>query len=324
MRRRQFITLLGGAAAWPVAARAQQATGFVIGYLSGGGPAQNTEWVAAFVQRLGELGWIEGRNISIEYRWGEGRAGRYTEFAAELVRSNVKVIVTQATAPVIAARHATSVIPIVFVGTGDPVGAGLVASLNRPGGNVTGLSLQNPELAGKRLEILREVAPNLRRFAVLLDMDNPGTPTTIDEVQAAAQILGLDVMRLELRGPEEIASAFASISGQADALFVAGGPFAVNNRIQINALAVSARLPAIYYTREYVEGGGLISYGPNLPDLYRRAGDFVDKLLRGTKPSDIPVEQPTKFELAVNLKAAKTLGLTIPPTLLATADEVIE
>ena len=285
---------------------------------------QNVQWVAAFTQRLHQLGWIEGRTVEVEYRWGEARMERVSAFAAEFVRLKVDVIVTQATQPVILAKQATATIPIVFVATGDPVGSGLVTSLARPGGNVTGLSLQNSEITGKRLELLREAAPRLSRVAVLFDVGNPSNIPVISEFQAAARMLGLEVVVLEYRRADEIAPAFESLKGRAEAICVLGGPLAVANRSQIHTLAMGARLPAIYNTREYVDAGGLMSYGPNLPALYRRAGDYVDKILRGTKPADIPVEQPTKFDLVINLTTAKALGIEIPPSLLARADEVIE
>jgi len=323
--RRAFLTGIGGAAAgWPVAVRAQARRLPTIGYLSGGGPVQNVQWIAAFTLRLHELGWIEGRTVAIEYRWGEARMERVSAFAAEFVQRKVDVIVTQATQPVILAKQATAMIPIVFVATGDPVGSGLVPSLARPGGNVTGLSLQNAEITGKRLEILRDATPGLRRVAVLFDVGNPSNIPVMSEFQAAARTLGLEVIVLEHRRADEIAPAFESLKGRAQAICVLGGPLAVANRSQIHTLAMGARLPAIYNSREYVEAGGLMSYGPNLPDLYRRAGDYVDKILRGTKPADIPVEQPTKFDLVINLTTAKALGLEIPATLLARAGDVIE
>jgi len=327
MRRREFITLLGGSAAMPLlgplAAHAQQRLR-TIGFLSGGGPAQNSQWIATFVQRLRELGWIEGRTFAIEYRWGEARVERFAELAAELVRLKVDVIVTQATQPVIAAKQATTTIPIVFVATGDPVGTGLVASLARPGGNVTGLSLQNPETTGKRVELLREVVPSLNQLAVLFDIGNPANVPVMSELEAAARSLKLDLVVRQVRQAEDIEPAFESLKNRADAIFVMGGPLAVSNRTRIHTLAMRTRLPATYNTREYVEAGGLMSYGPNLPDLYRRAGDYVDKILRGAKPGELPVEQPTKFDLVINLTTAKALGLTIPESFLLRADEVIE
>jgi ABC-type uncharacterized transport system substrate-binding protein len=326
LRRRQFLALLGGAAAtWPLAARAQQAAKLpTIGFLGAATPSVASQWVAVFVQRLRELGWIEGRTVSIEYRWLGGRTERADEIAAEFVRLKVDVIVTHATAPVLAAKQATSVIPIVFAVAADPLGADLVASLARPGGNVTGLSNQQTDLAGKRLELLREVVPGLRGLAIMCNVGNPSTVLDMGEAQAAAKALGLEITALEIRQPEDIASAFDALKGRAEALYVCGDTLTATNRIRINTLAVAARLPTIHGGREFVEAGGLMSYAPSFLDHFRRAADLVDKILRGTKPSDIPVEQPTKFDLVINLTTAKALGLEIPPTLLARADEVIE
>ena len=325
MRRREFIVLVGSAAAWPLAARAQQVGKLpTIGFLGAATSSARSQWVAAFVQRLHELGWIEGRTVAIEYRWAEGRSERFAEIAAEFVRLKVDVIVTYATPPAIAAKKATAVIPIVSAVMGDPVGAGLVASLARPEGNVTGLSNQSADLAGKRVELLREVVPGLRRLAVLANVSNPVSGVEMGEVQASAKALGLDVVTLEIRRAEDIAPAFETLKDRAQALYVAGDPLMITNRVRINTLALGARLAATYNQREYVEAGGLMSYGPNFPDLFRRAGDYVDKILRGTKPAAIPVEQPTKFDLVINLTTAKALGLTVPDTLLARADEVIE
>ncbi len=283
-----------------------------------------SEWVAAFVQRLREHGWIEGRTITVQYRWAEGRDERFAEIAAELVRLKVDVIVTSGTPAVIASKQATSVIPIVFATAGDPVGNNLVASLARPGGNVTGLSLQASELAGKRLELLREVVPRLGRVAIMGNVGNPFTVLELGEVQAAAGALGLEVDMLEIRRAQDIAPAFEALKGRSEALYVCTDALVNANRIRINTLAVGARLPTMHGSRDYVEAGGLISYGANFPNLFRRSADYVDKILRGAKPGDIPVEQPTKFDLVVNLTTAKALGLTLPPTLLARADEVIE
>ena len=326
MGRREFITLIVGAAvAWPLAAQAQQPGKLpTIGYLGAGAPAADTPWKAAFVQRLRELGWIEGRTIAIEARWAEGRSERYAEIAAEMVRLKVAVIVTYATAPVIAVKQATSVIPIVFAVAGDPVGSGLVASLARPGGNVTGLSVQTTDIAAKRLELLRAVVPTFRRLAIMGNADNPLTVREMREVQATARSLGLECATLEVRRAEDIAPAIEAVKGGADALYVASDPLINANRLRINILAVGARLPTIHIQRENVETGGLMSYGPNFPDVFRRTAEYVDKILRGAKPADIPVEQPTKFDLVINLITAQALGLTVPPTLLARADEVIE
>ena len=323
MRRREFITLLGGAAAWPIAARAQPGKLPTIGFLGTGAASTWTQWVAAFVRRLGELGWIEGRTVSIEYRWGEGRPERFAEIAADFVRLKVDVIVWGGSA-VPALQRATSVIPIVFAIATDPVGGGLVASLARPGGNVTGLSNQQSDLAGKRLELLREVLPNLRRLAILANVGYTEAVLEVGEVQAAARNFGIEVAKLEIRRAEDIAPAFETLQRQADALYVVVEGLVSANRTRIITFALAARLPMMFNIREYVEAGGLMSYGPNFPDQFRRAADLVDKILRGGKPADIPVAQPTKFDLIVNLITARALGLTIPPTLLARADEVIE
>jgi putative tryptophan/tyrosine transport system substrate-binding protein len=322
--RREFITLLGGAAAWPLAARAQQ-TGKVptIGFL-GANPSIDSDRIAAFVQRLRELAWIDGRNLAIEYRWAEGRNERNTENAAELVRLKVDVIVTEGTPSTFAAKQATAVIPIVFAAAGDPVGTGLVASLARPGGNITGLSSQTAETAGKRLELLREIVPGLGRLAIMGNVGNPLSVLESGEAQAAARALGLEVTTAELRRAEDISPAFDALKGRADALYVCVDPLVNTHRIRINILAVAARLPTIYLFREYVEVGGLMSYGPNDLDMFRRAANFVDKILRGAKPADLPVEQPTKFDLVINLTTAKALGLTIPEPFLLRVDEVIE
>jgi len=326
MKRREFMTLLGGAAAtWPLAARAQQPAQLpTIGFLGASTPAIMGQWVAAFVQRLRELGWIEGRTIAIEYRWAEGRSARANEIAAEFVRLKVDVIVTHSAELVVAAKQATSVIPIVFGLAADPVGSGLVASLARPGGNVTGLSVQGTDLAGKRFELLREIVPGLRWLAVIANAGASGAVLEMREAQAAARALGLEVATPEIRRAEDIVPAFEALNGHAQALYVASDPLLYANRVRINTLALGARLPTMHATREYVEAGGLMSYGANYPDLFRRAGDYVDKILRGAKPADLPVEQPTKFDLVVNLITAKVLGLTVPPTVLARADEVIE
>jgi putative ABC transport system substrate-binding protein len=325
MQRREFITLLGSAAAaWPFAVWAQQPTKVrTIGFLGANTPATQRQWTAAFVHRLLELGWIEGRTVAIEYRWGEGRAERFAEFLAEFVRLKVDVIVT-AGAAVRAAKQATSIIPIVFAVANDPLGTGLVASLSRPGGNVTGLSNQASDLGTKRLELLREIIPDLRRLGIMANVGNTQTALEMDKVQTTARTFGLESVPLKIRRAEDIAPSFEMLKGRADALYVCPDPLVTTNRIQINALALSARLPTIHGIREYVKAGGLISYGTNYADLWRRAGDYVDKILRGAKPADLPVEQPTKFELVINLTTAKTLGLTVPPPMLARADDVIE
>jgi putative ABC transport system substrate-binding protein len=293
MRRRAFIGLLGGAAlAWPLTARAQQPGKYrTIGFLGAATPSAASQWVAALVERLRELGWIEGRTVAIEYRWAEGRNERLAEIAAEFVRLNVDVIVTWGTASVLAAKQATSVIPIVFASAGDPVGTALVASLARPGGNVTGSSNQAADIAGKRLELSREFIPGLRHLAILANISSP-----------------IGVLQM----------------GEAQALYVVSEALVLTHRTRIHTLATAARLPTMHDYREYVEAGGLMSYGPNFPASFRRAADFVDKILRGASPADLPIEQPTKFDLVINLTTARALGLTVPDALLARADEVIE
>jgi putative ABC transport system substrate-binding protein len=267
---------------------------------------------------------MEGRTVAIEHRWTEGRDERFAEIVAEFIRLKVNVIVTNATTAALVAKHATSVIPIVFAAAADPVGTGLVASLAQPGGNVTGLSNQSTDLAAKRLEILREFVPNLHRLAIIAHVGAPIVVLELGEVQAAARALGIEVGILEIRRTQDIAPTFAAFKGPAEALYVCSDPLVTINRIRINTLALGARLPTMHGFRDYVEAGGLMSYGPNIPHQYRRAADYVDKILRGAKPADIPVEQPTKFDLVVNLITAQALSLTVPPTLLARADEVIE
>jgi putative ABC transport system substrate-binding protein len=324
MRRRDVIALAGGAAAaWPLAARAQQSgkpptIGFV------GSDASNwSPWTAAFAARLRELGWSEGRTITIEYRWSEGRAQSVTEIAAEFVRLKADVIVTNYSGA-FAAKQATSVIPIVFVLGNDPVGSGLVASLARPGGNVTGLSIQAAEIAGKRLELLREAVPRLRRLAIMAHAGFPDAALEIGQLQATAGMIGVEVALLQIWRAEDIASAFETLKAQADALYVVQDAVVVANRTSIIVFALTGRLPTIFSVRDFVQAGGLMSYGPNYPAVFRRAADYVDKILRGAKPSDIPIEQPTKFDLVINMTVARALGITIPEKLLAIANEVIE
>jgi ABC-type uncharacterized transport system substrate-binding protein len=323
LRRRELIALLGGAAAWPVAARAQQPPKLpTIGFLGSNGAAWSP-WTAAFVQRLRELGWIEGRTITIEYRWSEGLPTRNAEIAAEFVGLKVDVIVTNNFAlPTI--MQATEVIPLVFPLGSDPLGGGLVASLARPGSNVTGLSMQSVDLASKRLELLREALPRLRRLAIIGNVGNPQAVLEMGEVQAGARGLGIEVAPLEIRRADEIAPAFEALKAQADALYVVGDALVNANRTRIMTLSLSARLPTIFNARSFVEAGGLMSYGPNFSYQFRRTAELVDKILRGTKPGDIPVEQPSRFELVINVTTAKALGLSIPDTFLLRADEVIE
>jgi putative tryptophan/tyrosine transport system substrate-binding protein len=325
VRRREFITLIGGAAAaWSLEARAQQAKAATIGLLGTGSAAAQSQWTAAFVQRMRELGWIEGRNLAIEYRWAEGHTERLKDLADELVRLKVDVIITHNTPGPLAAKQATSTIPIVFATAGDPVGSGIVASLARPGGNVTGLSSQTPDVAGKRLELLRQIVPGLHRLAVLADTDNPFVKLVVSQLRQAGAGLGVEVATFEMRRGEDIAPAFEALKGRAQALYVPATPVALVNRARINTLALAAHMPTTLEVREYVEAGGLMSYGPDWPHMWGRAANFVDKILRGAKPADLPVEQPTKFDLVINLTIAKALGLTVPDKLLALANEVIE
>jgi len=322
--RRELLAALGGATVWPLAARAQQAKVPTIGFLGAATPSTTSPWSAAFVQRLRELGWIENRTVAIEYRWAEGRTDRFAEIAAEFVRLNVDVIVTHSTPPVVAAKQTTLLIPIVFANAGDPVANGLVASLARPGGNITGLSIQGTDTAGKRVDLLREVVPGLRRLAIMGNVGNPAVVLEMEEIQVTARALGLEVTALEIRRAEDITLAFEALKSRADALYISPDALININRTRINTLALGARVPTMSSIREYVAAGTLMSYGANLPDLWRRAAEFVDKILRGAKPADIPVEQPTKFDLVVNLTTAKALDLTIPESFLSRADEVIE
>jgi putative tryptophan/tyrosine transport system substrate-binding protein len=324
MRRRDFIEgIVGLATAWPLAARAQVTAKLLkIGILGTDAVAWRA-WTDAFTARLGELGWVDGHTVAIEYRWAEGRRDRYAEFADEFVRMKADVIVAPGSAVPTLVR-ATSTIPIVFALTIDPLGAGLVASLARPGGNVTGLSLEQADTAGKRLELFRKAVPNLHRLAVLLNADFPEAAMEMSHIQASARTIDIGVTPLEIRRAEDIAVVFDAFNSRADALYVVSDSLVTASRTRIITLATAARLPTMFTTREFVQVGGFMSYGPNYVDQFRRAADLVDKILHGTKPGDIPVEQPTKFELVINLTTAKVLGLTIPPTLLAIADEVIE
>jgi putative ABC transport system substrate-binding protein len=325
--RRAFIsTVAGGLLAAPFAAEAQQAGKvYRIGYLTGGLSTDSPVLREAFRQGLRELGWVEGQNVVIEYRFAEGRYDRLPELAAELVRLKVDIIVTVATPAAVAAKDATATIPIVGISLGDPVGIGLIASLARPGGNVTGLSYSvGLELVRKQLELLKEIVPKVRRVAILSNPANPFHAFATRDVKGAARSLGVQLQLLEARGPTEFDGAFAAmVKKRVGALVVVPDQMFQLHRTRLADLVARSRLPAAYGIREYVEAGGLISYGTSLPDLWRRAATYVDKILKGAKPGDLPVEQPTKFELVINLKTAKALGLTIPPSLLARADEVI-
>jgi ABC-type uncharacterized transport system substrate-binding protein len=326
--RREFITLLGGAAAaWPVAAQAQQPAIPVIGWLHAGSPESSANRVAAFRRGLNETGYFEGQNVAVEYRWAEGRYQRFPELAAELVRRQVSVIVTPGN-PVAAnaAKAATSTIPIVFAIGGNPVEYGLVASLARPGGNVTGINFFVTELAAKRLGLLRELLLTAARVGVLVNPANPPTAqSTVRDVQTAADDIGLQVHILNASTIREIDAAYTSLVRQrADALLVAGDGFFNSRRVQLAMLAVRHAIPATYSAREYAEAGGLMSYGTNFADTDRQVGIYTGRILKGAKPADLPVLQSTKFELVINLQAARMLGLEVPPLLLARADEVIE
>jgi putative tryptophan/tyrosine transport system substrate-binding protein len=324
MRRREFISLLGGAAAaWPFAARAQLSVRRpTLGLLIPGSPAIYSQRVAALVQRLRELGWVDGPNIAIEYRWAATQ--HFDEIAAEFVRTKVDVIFTSGTPPTVAAQRATSQIPIVFAPAGDPLASGLVASLVRPGGNITGLSNQTADIAGKRVELLRELAGQVRRLAIMVKSNNASAASEVREVKAAAGTLGIEVLPLEIGRAEDIGPAFETIKGRADALYVVIDSLVTTHLNRINTLALGARLPTMHGARELVVAGGLMSYAASYEDLFRRGAEYIDKILRGTKPADLPVEQPTKFDLIVNLTTAKVLGLTIPEAFLLRVDEVIE
>jgi putative tryptophan/tyrosine transport system substrate-binding protein len=327
MRRRDLIKVIGGAAAaWPLATHAQQLAKLpTIGILASGTPEVQGRWWAAFVEQLRVLGWIEGRNVAIEHRWGEGRSERYTEIATEFVRLNVEIIITDGSTAIAAAKRTTPVIPIVFAAAGDPVATGLVASLARPGGNVTGMSLMSSELGAKRLELLREVLPRLSRVAVLWNVDNPYSALVFKLTQAAGRTLEIEVRSLEVRRADDFDTAFEAARGlHPHALITVEDPLTLVQRIPIAEFTAREQLRSLHGIREFVAAGGLMSYGANLLDLFRRAASYVDKILRGAKPADLPVQQPTRFEMVINLKTAKALSLTVPPPLLARADEVIE
>ena len=326
MRRREFIVGLGGVAAWPVVARGQQSSKvYRIGVLETTSMSLNAANLDAFRQGLRERGYVEGQNFVIEYRSADGQSGRFPDLAAELVRLQVDLIVTRGTPAAQAAKKITETIPIVMAASGEPLVSGLVTSLARPGGNITGLSALTQQLQAKRLALFKEMLPGITRIAALTNMSNPILSGEWHDTGMAARALGVQALLIDVRRPEDIARAFdTAIKERADAVVVSIDTVTQSSRESIAELAAKHRLPAIYSSREFVDAGGLISYGVNFPDLYRRAATYVDKILSGAKPSDLPVEQPNKFELVINLQTARALGLTVPPTLLARADEVIE
>ncbi len=326
MRRRQFMALVGAGVAWPLSVHAQY-TGKVyrIGFLGNSTAALESNLVEPFRDGLRELGYQEGRNVAIEYRWAEGKYERFPSLVAELIASKVDVIVTAGTPATLAVKKAMPSIPLVMVAVGDPIGTGIVASLGQPGGNITGLSSIAPELEGKRLELLREIIPKLSHIAVLWNPVNPFHNASLKQAQAAAQTLRMKVQSVAVRTREDLDDAFASLLRERPgALLVLADRVFLHDRARLMNFAAANRLPGVYAYRELVEAGGLMSFGPSYADMHRRAATFVDKILKGAKPADLPVEQPTKFELVINLKTAKALGLTVPLSLLGRADEVIE
>ena len=326
MQRREFITLVAGAAAWPLVARAQQAAKIPrIGLLSPFAPADTAPWHQAFLRGLSDLGWVDGKNIAIEYRYSDGRNDRLPELIGDLVRLKVDIIVTAVTNDTLAAKNAAGGIPIVMAAAGDPVATGIVASLARPGGNITGLSQMNPELNGKRLELLKEIAPNISSLAVFLNPEDPISALGQNEIELPARKMKIEVHSFEVRNTLDLNKALQEATkARVDALAIMPNPVFVTNLKLIADFAIQNRVPSVFHLREYAKAGGLVSYGVDRADLFRRAATFVDKILKGANPADLPIEQPTKFELTINLKTAKALGLTVPPKLLLTADEVIE
>jgi putative ABC transport system substrate-binding protein len=324
MKRREFMLLIGGVAVVSTsAAYGQQSAKLpVIGFLVAGTQASHGAWVAAFAQRLSELGWKDGSNVKIEYRWAAGDLGQTTQFASEFVQRKVDVIVTSAYG-VMAAKQATSTIPIVFAAYGDAVAAGIVKSLARPGGNMTGLTTQPGELSSKRLELLRDIIPNVRRLAVLVNT-HVVAMQEVAAIQAASAKLNIHVDVLDVQTAEDVEAVMATLAGQTDALYVYSEPLTNANKDKIIKAASTAKIPTIFGFREFVDAGGVVSYGPSFIDLFARAAEYTDKILRGAKAADLPVQQPVKFDLIINLKAAKALGLSIPETVLTRADEVIE
>ena len=326
MKRRDFIAVLGGTVGWSLVARAQKSAMPVIGFLSSASPAQWTSFVAAFRQGLNDTGYIEGKNVGIEFRWAEGHYDRLPALAADLVRRQVAVVVASGgTGAALAAKAATSAIPIVYTGMADPVGMGLVASLGRPGGNVTGISLLGVELDVKRMELLHELVPKATAIALLVNPDDPFAESKVRQAQVEARSFGQQLHVLRARTEQDIDAAFATLVHlRAGALVVGTDPFFGNRREQLVGLSARYAMPTVFHLREFVTAGGLMSYGPSLFETYRQAGIYAGKIVNGAKPADLPVLQPTKFELVINLKTARALGLTIPQSLLLRADEVIQ
>jgi putative ABC transport system substrate-binding protein len=323
MRRRDFVsTIIASILCWPFVARAQEKLPKV-GVLATASAASMGPWIAAFLDRLKSLGWEDGRNVAIVLRWADGESKRIQEIAEEFAHLKVDIVVTSGTS-VPAAKAANPTTPIVFAIANDPVGAGLVTNLARPGGYITGLSQLAADLGGKRIEILREIVPSAKRLAILGDAGNQAAAPEMLQVQSAAESLGMTAELLDVRKAESIRPAIESLQGRVDALYVQSGPLMNTYRLEISSLALKAHLPTMSGIRDYVAEGGLISYGPDFNELFRRAAGYTDKILRGTKPGDLPIEQPTKFELAVNLTTGKALGLQIPDSFVLRADEVIE
>jgi putative ABC transport system substrate-binding protein len=324
VRRREFILALGSAAAWPLAARAQPERMPVIGFLHSGSPESFAVPVAAFRNGLSESGYAEGHNVVIEFRWTAGQDARLPELAADLVRRRAAVIVAPTTPAAIAAKAVTTSVPIVFTMGGDPVALGLVASLARPGGNVTGISFQTAQLAAKRLGLLHDLMPGIARVAALVNPNSVLTEPFINDLQAGAVILGLKVDVHSAASHRDIDAAFANLAPKPDALLISPDALFTSKRAQLTILAARHAIPAIYPLREFADIGGLMSYGPDFANVYRQAGLYAGRVLKGEKPSDLPIQRPTKFELVINLNTARAIGLEVPPTLLARADEVIE
>lgn len=326
MRRRDVVKAAASAAAgWPLAARAQQSAKLkTIGFLGASSATTARAWVAAFEQRLAELGWQNGRTVVIDYRWADGRVDRATEIAATLAAERVDVIVTYNTPAILTAKRATATIPIVFALGANPVATGIVASLGRPGGNVTGLATSHAELIGKKIEIMREINPRLARLAIMANAANQASLIELREAHEMAGKIGIEALPLEVRLPAEIDAAVAGVAGKVQGLYVVADALMNNERVRLATLSLGARLPTMFGSRDWVAVGGLMSYGANFVSLFRRSGDYVDKILRGARPMDLPVEQPTRFDLIVNLTTAKALGLSVTPRLHARIDEAIE